>query len=149
MTSKFQETHPVQTITLTLIILSWAISNSTSTIFPRFQPILFWLERFSTTATFALVTCWVGEVFPTNLRTVCFGMTTSLSRMVSFCTPFIAGWRLSEPRFYWFFQVVLVGMSFVTGGLFLPESKFLREPNGVNDLEEQERTVVLGRNKQK
>ena len=40
-------------------------------------------------------------------------------------------------------------MSFVTGGLFLPESKFLREPNGVNDLEEQERTVVLGRNKQK
>ena len=133
----------LQTITFTLIILSWIISNSTNLSY--FQSILFWLERFSTTATFALVTCWVGEVFPTNLRTVCFGMTTSLSRMVSFCTPFIASWRLSDPQFYWLFQVVLVGMSFVTGGLLLPESKFLREPNGVEDLVEQEKTVVLGR----
>ena len=61
---------------------------------------------------------------------------------MSFGTPFIAAWK-GETPFYWLFQMVLVGLSFLTSSLFLPESKYLREPNNWEDLTEQEKTVFM------
>ena len=128
----------LHTLTLTLILISWIFEDNESVI-----AVFFWIERFSSTATFALVTCWVGEVFPTNLRTIGFGVTTSLSRAISFGTPFIASYRNSQDSsLFWLFQIILIGLSLVFSGLFLPESKHIREPCTVADLKDQDNTVL-------
>ena len=104
---------------------------------PTVSTMFFLLGKFGATAAFGTVYLYTGELFPTQVRSVCVGMSSMVGRLGAIVSPYI-GLLATSTGVTWLPMMVFAGAGILAGlvTLILPETRGSTLPRTLTEAEQ-------------